>query len=144
MNPANTNAPAFEDFKVNIKIKLAVLWASVMFCYVYGDYFSLYVPQKVEKFISGDTMLNNPVKLFAGSLLMAIPALMVFLSVVLKPSINRWLNIIFGIFYTAIMLLIAVTTIAPWWGFYVFLAIVEVVLTSLIFWYALKWPKQHS
>lgn len=140
MNQANT--PVFEDFKVNIKIKLAALWASIMFCYVYGDYFSLYVPQKVEKFISGDTMLNSPVKLFAASLLMAIPALMIFFSIVLKPAINRWLNMIFGLFYTAIMLLIAVTTIAPWWSFYVFLAVLEAILTSLVFWYALKWPKQ--
>lgn len=137
-----TNTPVFEDFKVNIKIKLAALWASIMFCYVYGDYFSLYVPQKVEKFISGDTMLNSPVKLFAASLLMAIPALMIFFSIVLKPAINRWLNMIFGLFYTAIMLLIAVTTIAPWWSFYVFLAVLEAILTSLVFWYALRWPKQ--
>lgn len=137
-----TNTSVFEDFKVNIKIKLAALWASIMFCYVYGDYFSLYVPQKVEKFISGETMLNSPVKLFAASLLMAIPALMIFFSIVLKPAINRWLNMIFGIFYTAIMLLIAVTTIAPWWSFYVFLAVLEAILTSLVFWYALKWPKQ--
>ena len=137
-----TNTPALEDYKVNIKIKLAALWASIMFCYVYGDYFSLYVPQKIEKFISGDTLLNSPVKLLAGSLLMAVPALMIFLSIALKPAISRWLNMIFGIFYTAIMLLIAVTTIAPWWSFYVFLAILEAILTSLVFWYALKWPKQ--
>lgn len=140
MNPANT--PVLEDYKINSKIRLAALWASIMFCYVYGDYFSLYVPQKIEKFISGDTLLNSPVKLLAAAVLMAIPALMIFLSIVLKPALNRWLNMIFGIFYTAIMLLIAVTTLAPWWSFYVFFAIVEAILTFLVFWHALKWPKQ--
>ncbi len=132
----------FDDFKVNTRIKLAALWAAVMFCYVYGDYFSLYVPNKINGFISGDNLLNSPVKLFAAALLMAVPALMIFFSVALKPVIARWLNIIFGIFYTAIMLLIAFTTIAPWWSFYVFFALLESVLTCIIVWYAIKWPKK--
>lgn len=132
----------FEDFKINTKIKLAALWTSVMFCYMYGDYFSLYVPKKVEDFISGDTLLDSPMKLFLATLLMTIPALMIFASVILKPKINRWLNLIFGIIYTAIMLLIAFTTTGAWWSFYIFLAIIESILTSIIFWTALKWPKQ--
>ena len=142
MNSNKTNTSDFEDFKVNVKIKLSALWVSVMFCYVYGDYFSLYVPKTIEGFINGKTLLDNPLKLFAASILMAIPALMVFLSIALKPKISRWLNIIFGTIYTAIMMLIAITSIAPWWTFYVFLAIVEIVITSIIVWYAWKWPKQ--
>ena len=131
---------AFDDLKVNTRIKLAALWAAVMFCYVYGDYFSLYVPGKINGFVSGDNLLNSPVKLFAAAILMAVPALMIFFSVALKPVIARWLNIIFGIFYTSIMLLIAFTTIAPWWSFYVFFALLESVLTGIIVWYAIKWP----
>lgn len=142
MSEKEINTRGFEDFKINTKIKLAALWTSVMFCYIYGDYFSLYVPKKVEDFISGDTLLDSPVKLFLAALLMAIPALMIFASVVLKPKINRWLNLIFGIIYTAIMLLIAFTTTGAWWSFYVFLAIIEIILTSIIFWTAVKWPKQ--
>jgi hypothetical protein len=46
-----------EDFKVNVKIKLAALWTSVMFCYIYEDYFELYVPKKVEHIISGENFL---------------------------------------------------------------------------------------
>ncbi|MDX6191117.1 DUF6326 family protein [Flavobacterium sp. Fl-318] len=133
-----------EDFKINIKIKLSAMWASVMFCYIYGDYFSLYVPNKVEEFIEGEAMLDTPFKLFAATLLMTVPALMIFLSVVLKPKINRGLNIVFGILYTAIMLLIAVTSIAPWWTFYVFLAVVESFITALIVWNAYKWPRINS
>lgn len=142
MNEKQINTGGFEDFKINTKIKLAALWTSVMFCYVYGDYFSLYVPKKVEDFISGDTLLDSPVKLFMAALLMTIPALMIFASVILKPKINRWLNLIFGIIYTALMLLIAFTTTGAWWSFYVFFAIIESILTATIFWTALKWPKQ--
>ena len=30
-----------KDFQINVKIKLSALWVSLMFCYVYGDYFQL-------------------------------------------------------------------------------------------------------
>ena len=137
-----SNGIDLEDFKINVKFKLSALWTAVMFCYIYGDYFSIYVPKKIEGFINGDTMLDSPLKLFAASVLMVIPSLMVFLSLVSKPKINKWLNIVFGAIYTAIMLLIAFTSIAPWWTFYVFLAIVESCITSLVVWYAWTWPKQ--
>jgi uncharacterized membrane-anchored protein YitT (DUF2179 family) len=86
-------------------------------------------------------MLNNPAKLFAASLLLAIPALMVCLSIILKRAINRWLNVIVGFFFTAIMLLIAAISFSEWRLFYVFYAIAESILTSIIIWYAWKWPK---
>ena len=136
-----TTRTEFEDFTIPVKIKLSALWAAVMFCYLYGDYFSFYVPGAIGSFISGKTLLNTPVKLFAASILMTVPALMVFLSLTLKPAANRLLNMIFGIIYTGIMLLIAVTSLDTWYIFYVFLAIVECITTSTIFWYAWKWPR---
>ena len=133
----------FEDFKVNVKIKLSALWTSVTLCYLYGDYFELYVPKKLEGMIGGSSLLDNPIKLFAASLLLAIPAVMVFLSIVLRPRINRVLNISFGLFFTIIMVLIGLFSISPWGTFYVFLALVESIITSLIVWYAWTWPKQQ-
>jgi hypothetical protein len=141
MSTKEINTSGFEDFKVNVRIKLSALWVSVMFCYIYGDYFSLYVPNKIQGFISGENMLDSPIKLFAATILMVIPSLMIFLSILLKPKLARLLNIIFGIIYTAIMLLIAATTLAPWWAFYVFLALVESVITVVIVWQAYKWPR---
>lgn len=142
MNSSKTTIHTLKDFEIPTKIKLAALWTSVTLCYLYGDYFELYVPQKVEGLVSGENRLDSPTKLFVASVLLAIPAWMVFLSIILKPSINRGLNIILGIFFTAIMLLIAFTSVDPWRTFYVFLAITESVITSMIVWYAWKWPKQ--
>ena len=141
MDSNKTSTSGFEDFKINVKIKLSLLWTSVTLCYLYGDYFELYVPQKTQGLVNGVNMLDSPMKLFAASLLLVIPALMVFLSIILKSSINRRLNIILGLFYTAIMILIALTSITPWRIFYVFLAIVESCITSLIVWFAWKWAK---
>lgn len=136
------NKITLADYKVNVKIKLGILWASVTFLYIYGDYFELYVPGKVQGIINGNSMLDNPVKLFAASLLLAIPSLMIGLSILLKPSLNKWLNIVFGLFFTAIMLLIAVTSISGWRAFYAFYAVLESVLTALIVRTAFNWPKQ--
>jgi hypothetical protein len=142
MRPDHSTTSQLENFKVPVKIKLAALWSSVMFCYIYGDYFSLYVPNEVQDFINGKTLLDSPVKLFAASVLMVIPSLMIFLSIIMKPVLNKWLNILFGLIYTVIMFLIAISSLAPWWSFYVFLAVVEMGLTMSIVIYAWKWPKR--
>ncbi|MBT2620512.1 MULTISPECIES: DUF6326 family protein [Chryseobacterium] len=137
-----TNDPQkLEDIPVNIKIKLAGLWTSVTLCYLYGDYFELYIPGKAQGLVDGTNLLDTPIKLFLASLLLSIPAVMVFLSLILKATINRIFNIIFGIFFTGIMLLIAVTSFSAWQTFYVFLAILESIITLLIVWYAWKWKR---
>lgn len=133
-----------KDYHINIKIKLSILWSAVTFFYLYGDYFELYIPQKVEGLINGDNLLDTPTKLFLASLLLAIPALMVLLSILLKPNLSKWLNITFGLFFTSLMLLIAFTSFSPWRTFYVFFALLEGVITALIVCHAFKWPKQRE
>ena len=133
-----------EDFKVNVRIKLSALWTSVMFCYIYGDYFELYVPKKVEGLLNGNNLLDSPIKLFGATIMLIIPALMIFLSLILRPKVSRLLNITLGTFYTALMLLIAIASIASnnrWLFFYVFLAILEIILTLIIVRYAWTWQK---
>ncbi len=133
-----------KDFDINIKIKLAALWTSATFCYLYGDYFELYTPEKVNSLISGENVLNSPMTLFIASLIMVIPPLMIILSLILKPIPNRWLNIIFGSIFTIMMILIAFGSLTPWYSFYVFLAIIESILTAAIVWNAYKWPKENK
>ena len=130
-----------EEPTVNVKFKLSALWVSVMFCYIYGDYFELYVPEKINGMLSGETMLDTPVKQFMASVMLAVPALMISSTILLSAPVSRTLNIIFGIFFTLLMLLIGYTSIAPWYGFYVFLAIAESILTGLIVWHAWRWPR---
>ncbi len=130
-----------QDFTVNVKIKLAALWASVTFLYIYGDYFELYVPKKVAGLLNGDNMLDSPTKLFIAAFLLLIPSLMVCLSVILKPFPNRILNICLGVFYTLFVALVGVSSISDWRTFYVFYAVVEICLTSLIVWFAWRWER---
>jgi len=133
-----------ENPKVNIKIKLAALWASVTFCYLYGDYFELYTPDKVNSLITGDNNLNSPNILLLASIILAIPSVMVAASIFLKPKINRILNILFGTLFTLMMVFIGIISTNEWYLFYVFLAFLESIITALIVWYAWKWPKERQ
>ena len=130
-----------ENKKINVKIKLAALWTSVVFCYIYGDYFELYTPDKVSSLISGENILNSPTKLLIASVILAIPSLMVSASIFLKPKINRVLNILFGSLFTLMMLLIGINSITPWYSFYVFFAFLESVITFCIVVIAWRWPE---
>ena len=120
------------------------MWASATFCYLYGDYFELYTPDKVNSLISGDNNLDSPSTLLVASIVLAIPSVMVAASLFLKPKINRILNILFGTLFTIMMVLIGIVSTNEWYLFYVFLAFLESIITALIVWYAWKWPKQEN
>jgi hypothetical protein len=131
----------YEDFKINVKLKLLALWASVMFLYIYGDYFELYVPEKVAGLLNGQNILNTPYKLLFASTVLALPSLMIFLSLQLKPKWNRVLNISIGLFLTLFTLLVGISSFTEWKIFYVMLSFLESIITSIIVWKAWHWPK---
>ena len=141
MNSTNKARAALEDLKIHVRFKLSALWAAVMFCYIYGDYFSLFESGRLKGMMTGKTsafgMANQGV-LVGVALLMAIPSVMIFLSLTVRPVLNRWLNLIFGSVFTAIMLV----TMLGAWPFYIALGVVEVALTVSIVCYAWRWPRQ--
>lgn len=134
-------AMQLEDYKVPLRLKLSALWTGVMFLYIYGDYFELYVPQKTEGLLTGQNMLDSPMKLFLATFMLAIPALMIFLSLMLKPQTTRWLNIGTGAFFTLLTLLVGISSFSEWRAFYVFLAFLESIITAVIVWQAWNWKR---
>jgi hypothetical protein len=133
------SATPLVDIKLHVRFKLSALWTALMFCYIYGDYFGLYVPGKLQGMLGGKGPVG-PVSestLVGTALLLAVPGLMVFLSLLLPPRLCRWLNIGLGLFYTAIMLL---TMPGAWW-FYIVLGVIEVALSLLIVVMAWRWPR---
>ncbi|MDQ0105805.1 hypothetical protein J2T02_000899 [Chitinophaga terrae (ex Kim and Jung 2007)] len=130
-----------EDYKVNIRIKLSAIWTAIMFCYIYGDYFELYVPKKVEGLLSGQNMLDSPMKLLLATFILAIPALMIFLSLVLSTKFTKWLNIAVGVFFTLFTALVGISSLTEWRAFYVLLAVIESILTATVVVMAWTWPK---
>jgi hypothetical protein len=108
-----------------------------MFCYIYADFFGLFVKARLAGMNAG---IMNPIGpaseqvLLGTSVMMAIPSLMVFLPLPMRPAFNHWVNAVLGLVYAGI---IGLTMIgAPL--FYLFFGTVEVVLSSVIVWYAWK------
>lgn len=130
-----------DDIRVHTRHKLSALWAAVMFCYIYGDYFDLYVPGKLQGMLGGDGPFGpvSQASLTAASALLALPGLMVFLSLALPAAFIRWLNIVVAASFIVVMLM----TMPGAWTFYIFFGVVEIVLKGLIVWTAWRWPRHN-
>lgn len=129
-----------EDIKVNVKLKLASLWASFMFLYIYVDYFALYMPSKIDDITKGKVFVFDITQgfIFIALVLATIPILMIFLSLVLPAKTNRLTNIIVAIIHIPYMLF---NLAGEAWLHMYFAAAVEVVLLCLIIRYAYKWSQ---
>ena len=134
-----------DDVKIHVKAKISALWASATLSYLYGDVIGFYSPGGLQKMMDGKmgSWQTTQGLLLGVSVVMAFPAVMVVLSLILRAPLSRWLNVAVGLVYTVIML----GTMVGAWGygfyFYLYLGVVEVTLTSLIVWYALTWPRQR-
>jgi uncharacterized membrane-anchored protein YitT (DUF2179 family) len=131
---------SFEDIKVNVKLKLAALWASLMFLIIYIDYFHLYMPGMIEDILKEKVFVFDITQGFitAALVVVTIPALMIFLSVALPARVNRLTNIIIAVVNIPLMLF---NLAGVAWVHMVLGAIIEVVLLGLIIRYAWKWPR---
>jgi hypothetical protein len=120
-------------------VKLAALWASVMSCYIYADYFGLFSPGQLATMnrgiISPLGRSTDGVMVFVSAM-MAVPSLMIFLSVALPARPNRILNMLFGALYTAIISLTMWTD-----AHFIFYGVIEISLTLLAIYYAWTWPR---
>lgn len=134
---------SLQSYQLSRPLKLSLLWASMMFLYVYNDYIAMYVPGTVEDMMAGrmgPLGEATDAVLFGVAVLMTIPALMVFLSAGAPPILSKWLNILFGAIYTLV-------NVATFFGsplFYQFIVAVEVVLSLSIVVSAITWPKSTS
>ncbi len=140
---ANKKSTELDEVKINVKVKLSALWIAMMLLYIYADILSLFRPGQIEEMIEG-LMGPFPVtqgSLLTASILMIIPAVMVFLSLALKPKINRWVNIIAGVLYTLVNIS---NLIGESWVYYISFGTVAIALTLLIVWHAWKWTNPEG
>ena len=145
MTTINKTSTILNDSKINIKMKLAGLWASLMFIFIYVDYLGLYIPGVVGKIMDGEVAHTGiqvtQVFLLGVIILMIIPSLMICLSLVLNAKANRLTNIIVSVFKIVV---VVAALIGEIWIFYIFASIVELLLLLLIVRYAWKWPVQEG
>lgn len=132
-----------EDVKVSVKMKLSAFWITIMFLYVYADILWLYKPGTIGEIMAGKIgpFEVSQATLLAASIVVIIPAIMVFLSLALKPKVNRWTNIIVGALFTLVNIS---NLLGENWVFYILFGIFEIVLTVLIVRTAWKWPAANQ
>ncbi|TZF87774.1 DUF6326 family protein [Cognatilysobacter lacus] len=133
-------ATTLHDVRVPTRYKLAAIWASVMSCFIYADYFELYVPGKLQGMLAGRMEPLGPVTqgvLLGTSAMLAVPSLMIALSVLLPPGPCRWLNLVVGLLYAVLQLLVISHS---GWAFYIGFGLLEVALMAFVVWTAWRWP----
>jgi hypothetical protein len=110
--------------------------------FAYGDIFGFFKPGQLEEVMSGEISGIEITQgfLFAISVYIAIASVMIFLTLVLKPTMARWSNIVLAILYIVSIIAAAIGEDA----YYLFLSAVEIAMLLLIVGYAWTWPRQSS
>lgn len=142
MNAIKAAPRGLHDGRIHVRYKLSALWASLTFCYLYGDYFGLYKPGKLQRMLDGTGPMGptSQGSLLFTALLLVVPGLMVCFSLALPARGVRWLNIGLAAFYAAF---VAITMPGAWW-FYLVYGVIEILLCGGIVWLAWNWPKHAA
>lgn len=121
----------------DVQIKLSALWVAVMLTYLLGDVLRIFSGdfKAGEMGSTGGMKLTQPMML-GIAVLMVIPIIMVFLTLVLGNPANRWANIIVAVFFF-IFNLIGLPTYPS--AYDKFLIAVSLVFNALTVWYAWDW-----
>jgi membrane protein DedA with SNARE-associated domain len=129
-----------EPSPVNVRVKISALWMSMLFVFAYVDLFSLYRPDFRADVEAGEVggFAVNQTFLLATTAYVVIPSLMVFCVLVLRPRLNRILNIALAIVY-AVSIIAA--TIGEW-TYYILGSLIEAALLAAVVFYAWTWPKE--
>ena len=131
---------------ITVQAKLAAAWTSLMFLVIYIDYYHLYQPGEID-LIRGGVIFEFDI---SGTLMsiffviIAIPALMIMLSMTLPARVNRATNLVVAALYIPVMVFNAAG--ASWdWAFSYGLTIgVEALILALILRTAWTWPRTPS
>ena len=121
------------------RIKLSGIWVALMLTYLLGDVLRIFSGDFSAGSI-GEMQISQGMYL-GMAILMAIPILMVFLSLTLKHKANRWANIGVAVFF---FLFNGVGLPTYPSAYDQFLIVVGLVFNILTVWYAWKWSNQKE
>ena len=117
----------------DVQIILAALWACLMLTYLWGDVLSIFAGDSKPGEIGGKKV--GPAAWLGIAVVQLIPIIMIFLSLVLQDSANRWINIIVASFFFIFNLI----GLRGYKAYHKFLIIVGLVFLILIIGYAWNW-----
>ena len=135
-----------EELRMPVQAKLAAAWTSLMFFVIYIDYFHLYQPGAIDQ-IRGGVVFGfdiTPTLLTIFVAVIAIPALMVMLSMTLPARVNRATNLVVASLYIPVSVFNAVGESWSWFYFYGLSIGLEVLLLAFIVRSAWTWPRRSA
>lgn len=130
----------YQDSWINPRIKIAALWTSMLFIFAYVDLFSLY-RDDVRADIEAGKMFAFTIGqgfLFGVTTYIAIPSLMLFLSLILSVGVTRRANIVVAALYAVT---VAGSAIGESNYYYILGSLTEAALLAGVVYYAWTWPK---
>ncbi|MDT0185992.1 DUF6326 family protein [Microbacterium sp. ARD31] len=136
----STYAPLDEQ-PTPVRVRLAAAWTSFMFLYAYVDILNFYTPGVVQDILDGRVFEFDLSQTFSTSALalVAVPGLMVVMSVVLPARANRITNLVVAVVYVPVT---AFNGVGESWKLFYGLGIVlELGLLALIVRSAWTWPR---
>jgi predicted anti-sigma-YlaC factor YlaD len=101
-----------------------------------ADILSLFIPGSAEELAKTSASVGTPIPqlMLGGAIMMEISIAMIILSRVLKPGVNRWVNMMVS--FITIVFVVGGGASYP---HYLFVATGEVICMLLIIWIAWKW-----
>jgi hypothetical protein len=137
-----TNTPNLLDNPpIPVQAKLAAAWTSFMFLYIYVDYLHLYKPGAIDDILVGVVWEFDISQTFVVSALtsVAIPILMIVLSMTSPARANRAANLVVASLYIPYSAFNLVG--GSWMYFYGLGVVLEVLLLAFILRSAWTWPR---
>lgn len=137
---APSTTTTLDPATVNVRVTISALWTAMLFVFVYVDLFSLYRPDVRADIEAGQLggFTVDQTFLLVTTAYIAVPALMVVATLVLRPRISRVANIALSILYA---LTIVGTSIGEDNAYYLLGSTLEVVLLAAVASYAWRWPR---
>ena len=144
MSKETNSISTLQDPGIPVRAKLAAAWTSFMFLYIYVDYFHLYKPGAIDQIRGGVVWEFDISQVFVmvALSLVAVPILMVFLSMTLPARANRLMNLVVAPIYIVVSAFNALGE--SWTYFYGLGVVLEVLLLAFILRSAWTWPRRTA
>jgi len=122
---------------IDVRIRMAALWATTMMIFAYVDLFSLFRPDFRAALDQGKVFVFDVGQpfLLGVTIYVIIPSLMIYLSLVMPRRPNRVVSISLAGLYAITIVGGAVGE----WSYYVLGSVVEVVLLALVIHHSWTW-----
>lgn len=127
---------------IDVRIRMAALWATTMMIFAYVDLFSLFRPDFRAALDEGKVFVFDVGQpfLLGATIYVIIPSLMIYLSLVMPRRLNRVVSISLAGIYAITIVGGAIGE----WNYYVLGSAVEFVLLALVIRHSWTWRAVRS